>query len=70
MERLFIQLMMYNFQFLKMDPYDWFCGPGSHITCSNLKDPDNVYQQAYHIYRAIHTFNLVSPKFFSLNIFL
>ncbi len=29
MERLFIQLqMMYTFQ--KIDPYDWFCAPGSH----------------------------------------
>ncbi len=25
MESLFIHLI------LKMDPYDWFCGPGSHI---------------------------------------
>ncbi len=31
MERLFIQLM-YKSQFKKIDPYDWFCGPGSHMT--------------------------------------
>ncbi len=23
--------MMYKSQFQKMDPYDWFCGPGSHL---------------------------------------
>ncbi len=22
---------MYKSQFRKIDPYDWFCGPGSHI---------------------------------------
>ncbi len=28
--------MMYKSQFWKIDPYDWFCGPGSHITsCSS-----------------------------------
>ncbi len=30
MEILFIQ-MMYTSQSKEMDPYDWFCGPGSHI---------------------------------------
>ncbi len=30
MERLFIQ-MMYKSQFRKIDHYDWFCVPGSHI---------------------------------------
>ncbi len=30
MESLFIQ-MMDKSQFLKIDPYDWFCGPGSHV---------------------------------------
>ncbi len=24
---------MYKSQFRKIDPYDWFCGPGSHIGC-------------------------------------
>ncbi len=28
---LFSFQMMYNSQFQKIDPYDWFCGPGSHI---------------------------------------
>ncbi len=23
--------MMYTSQFRKIDPYDWFCGPGSHL---------------------------------------
>ncbi len=23
--------MMYKSQFKKKDPYDWFCGPGSHL---------------------------------------
>ncbi len=22
---------MYKSQFRKIDPYDWFCGPGSHL---------------------------------------
>ncbi len=35
MESLFIQLM-YASQFQKADPYDWFCGPGSHI-CNGKK---------------------------------
>ncbi len=30
MESLFIQIM-YKSQFQKIDPYDWFCGPWSHI---------------------------------------
>ncbi len=29
MESLF--MMMYKFQFKKIDPYDWFCGPGSQM---------------------------------------
>uniref|UniRef100_A0A8C2D2Y1 Anion exchange protein n=1 Tax=Cyprinus carpio TaxID=7962 RepID=A0A8C2D2Y1_CYPCA len=29
---LFIFQMMYKSQFRKIYPYDWFCGPGSHIT--------------------------------------
>ncbi len=31
MERLFSFQVMYKSQFHKIDPYDWFCGPGSHI---------------------------------------
>ncbi len=31
MESLFIQ-MMYKSQFHKIDPYDWFCAPGSHLS--------------------------------------
>ncbi len=34
MESLFIQLaddVGYKYQFRKIDPYDWFCGPGSQI---------------------------------------
>ncbi len=39
MESLFIQNMyksicfqnMYKSQFRKIDPYDWFCGPGSRF---------------------------------------
>ncbi len=30
MERLFIQ-MMYKSQFHKIEPYDWFSGPGSQL---------------------------------------
>ncbi len=33
MESLFIQL---NLNFKKIDPYDWFCGPGSHFTENNF----------------------------------
>ncbi len=30
---------MYKSQFWKIDPYDWFCGPGSQIlhTCTQLE---------------------------------
>ncbi len=28
---LFSFQMMYKSQFQEIDPYDWFCGPGSHI---------------------------------------
>ncbi len=24
--------MLYKSQFRKIDPYDWFCGPGSHMS--------------------------------------
>ncbi len=30
MESLFIQ-MMYKYQFRKIYPYDWFCGPESQV---------------------------------------
>ncbi len=36
MESLFIQ-MMYKSQFQKIDPYDWFCGPGSHLFFAHQK---------------------------------
>ncbi len=29
---------MYKSQFQKLDPYDWFCGPGSHFRKEHLKD--------------------------------
>ncbi len=29
--------MMYKSQFRKIDPYDWFCGPGSHIALLSKK---------------------------------
>ncbi len=32
MESVFIQLI-YKSRFQKMYPYDWFCDPGSQITC-------------------------------------
>ncbi len=35
MESLFIQIsdkyVLYKSQYKKTDPYDWFCGPGSHM---------------------------------------
>ncbi len=31
MESLFSFQMIYTSQFRKIDPNDWFCGPGSHI---------------------------------------
>ncbi len=31
---LFRFQMMYKFKFRKIDPYDWFCGPGSHTVYS------------------------------------
>ncbi len=30
--------MMYKSQFRKMDPYDWFCAPGSHIVYLLVND--------------------------------
>ncbi len=35
MESIFIQLM-YAYQFKNIDPYDWFCRPGSHIVSYNI----------------------------------
>ncbi len=32
--------MMYESQFQKIDPYDWFCGPGSQLNyykCQTFK---------------------------------
>ncbi len=39
MERLFIQLSddVYISIFLKIDTYDWFCGPGSHLVTKLTK---------------------------------
>ncbi len=28
--------MMHKSQFQKIDPYDWFCAPGSHILYCNI----------------------------------
>ncbi len=36
MESLFIQFQMYKSQFQKIDPYDWFCGPVSHIIFTQI----------------------------------
>ncbi len=42
MESLFIQLS--DDIHLKIDPYDWFCGPGSHMLTSTLKKKvDKMY---------------------------
>ncbi len=52
--------MMYKSQIRKMDPYDWFCGPGSHITIENImilyfcsyqssKSVDNVKATSVHL---------------------
>ncbi len=44
--------MMYKSQFRKIDPYDWFCGPGSHMFKKKLtflvkeqmlQDPQNTH---------------------------
>ncbi len=36
MENVFSFRVMYKYQFRKIDAYDWFCGPGSHIQYNTL----------------------------------
>ncbi len=47
--------MMYKSQFRKIDPYDWFCGPGSHIrkhftmSCvSSAAEQNETLRQGYY----------------------
>ncbi len=48
--------MMYKSQFQKMDPYDCFCGPGSHLF--NWKDLDAFKNEiGYLNYKAIFPSN-------------
>ncbi len=42
MKRLFIQ-MMYKYKILKIDPYDWFCAPGSHIKKNLIQNMNKNY---------------------------
>ncbi len=39
---------MYKSQFRKIDPYDWFCGPGSHITKYTTTTNSSYYY--YYLY--------------------
>ncbi len=34
--------MMYKSQYRKIDPYDWFCGPGSQIVIILIADLENA----------------------------
>ncbi len=38
--------MMYNYQFRKIDPYDWICGPRSHISSHKKKKICRKYTQS------------------------
>ncbi len=62
MESLFIiKLIMYISQFHKFDPYDWFCGPGSH-THTDTHIYTYIYTHTHiqyiHTYIHIHTYYL------------
>ncbi len=51
---LFSFQMMYKSQFQKIDPYDWFCGPGSQMSYSNsLIKRKNLTQKIMHTFRKI-----------------
>ncbi len=43
--------MMYKYQFRKIEPYDWFCGPGSHLSLLTLnwQSEHNRYSKHHHI---------------------
>ncbi len=40
---LFSFNMMHKSKFWKIDPYDWFCSPGSHLTFKSKSSNRNLY---------------------------
>ncbi len=54
---------MYKSQFQKMFPYDWFCGPGSHVRI-NCTITRNVYLRYYTI--CVHTKFVEKYRFFRM----
>ncbi len=38
---------MYKSQFRKIDPYDWFCGSGSHISHSEMDFKALEFQEVH-----------------------
>ncbi len=65
MESLFIQ-MMYKSQFWKIDPYDWFCGPGSHLA-SNWYPVINLYRRWSKINHAYESILLICAYWWKRN---
>ncbi len=65
MKALFSFQMMYESQFRKTDPYDWFCGPGSHIAIwARLleKCASTFSQSSKYVTMCVHTTTNVTYK--------
>ncbi len=45
---------MYKSQFQKIDPYDWFCGPGSHTVYLHHNIYSDTAQPYYYYYTSIY----------------
>uniref|UniRef100_A0A673IB12 Immunoglobulin subtype domain-containing protein n=1 Tax=Sinocyclocheilus rhinocerous TaxID=307959 RepID=A0A673IB12_9TELE len=49
---------MYKSQFRKIDPYDWFCAPGSHfmMTITENREKDHMYFSVLNAYYTLFFF--------------
>ncbi len=60
--------MMYKSQFQNIDPYDWFCGPGSNITYFSNTELVSLYIWKY-IAALIFTKGSLARESFYLRVF-
>ncbi len=58
---LFSFQIMYKSQFRKMYPYDWFCGPGSHIIWKHIYKSKHTYINSWSVCLSV---SLVLNRFF------
>ncbi len=74
MEGLFMQLSEKEKK--KNDPHDWFCGPGSHISCTiPFKSCNNLYlfiysfwKKSYHLFDQKYSKSSYTVKYYNSTI--